>query len=231
MPNEFLLERDGDLSIYYVPSDYVNPDAKVILLGITPGLTQAVNAIESAQTALAQGCSDQEALVGVQRAAGFSGKMRGPLVEMLDAVGLQRRLGIESAAALFDAKANWLQAASALVFPVFVNGANYNGAPTMTRHPLLTKMLTSHLVPLIKTLAHAIVIPLGPKPTLALDWVAQTHGIRPAMVLRGLPHPSGANAERIAYFLGRKPRNNLSVKTGPDKLDDAKRQIIELLKA
>lgn len=169
--------------------------------------------------------------MGVQRAAGFSGKMRGSLIKMLDAVGLQKRLGIASAAALFDAKASWLQAASAVVFPVFLNGQNYNGTPAMTRHPLLIKLLTSHLVPLIKTLAQAIVIPLGPKPTQALDWDAQIHGIRPAIVLRGLPHPSGANAERIAYFLGRKPRSKLSVKTDPDKLDEAKRRIIELLEA
>ena len=34
-----------------------------------------------------------------------------------------------------------------------------------------------------------------------------------------MPHPSGANAERIAYFLGRKSREALCAKTDPAKLD------------
>ena len=37
-----------------------------------------------------------------------------------------------------------------------------------------------------------------------------------------MPHPSDSNAERIAYFLGRKPREALSNKTNPDKYDQAK---------
>jgi hypothetical protein len=33
-------------------------------------------------------------------------------------------------------------------------------------------------------------------------------------VLVGLPHPSGANAERIAFFLGRKAQHALSGRNG-----------------
>ena len=39
-------------------------------------------------------------------------------------------------------------------------------------------------------------------------------------------HPSGANAERIAYFLGRKSRDQLSVKTNPDKIDAARTALL-----
>jgi hypothetical protein len=45
-------------------------------------------------------------------------------------------------------------------------------------------------------------------------------------VLNGLPHPSGANAERIAYFLGKKAKESLSVKTNPATLDSAKCKLI-----
>jgi hypothetical protein len=41
-----------------------------------------------------------------------------------------------------------------------------------------------------------------------------------------LPHPSGANAERIAYFLGNKDRKALSEKTDPLKLDRAKTELL-----
>jgi hypothetical protein len=40
-----------------------------------------------------------------------------------------------------------------------------------------------------------------------------------------LTHPSGANGERIAYFLGRKDRGELSAKTDASKLDAARAQL------
>jgi hypothetical protein len=53
----------------------------------------------------------------------------------------------------------------------------------------------------------------------------------PARVLEGLPHPSGANAERIAYFLGRKPREMLSAKTSAASIDAARERIKALVEA
>jgi len=47
------------------------------------------------------------------------------------------------------------------------------------------------------------------------------------MILAGMPHPSGANGERISYFLGRKDRDKLSSKTNPDKIDHAKEALLE----
>lgn len=48
--------------------------------------------------------------------------------------------------------------------------------------------------------------------------VARAGAVDPARVLAGLPHPSGANAERIAFFLGRKPRERLSGKVDADTI-------------
>ncbi|MDP1740934.1 MAG: hypothetical protein Q8L50_07565 [Polaromonas sp.] len=41
-----------------------------------------------------------------------------------------------------------------------------------------------------------------------------------------LPHPSLANSERIAYFMGGKARAALSAKTNPVKLDATKSALI-----
>ncbi len=38
LPANLKLAEDGKISIYYAPFDYVNPHAKVVLCGITPGL-------------------------------------------------------------------------------------------------------------------------------------------------------------------------------------------------
>ena len=44
-------------------------------------------------------------------------------------------------------------------------------------------------------------------------------------VLTGLPHPSGANAERIAFFLGRKERQALSPQVRPERLIAARTEL------
>jgi len=230
LPDDLLLSRDGDLSIYYAPFEYRNPHAKVVLLGITPGLTQADNALRIARAEIEAGSTEQEVLRKARQGAGFSGTMRAPLIEMLDTVGLHTYLAIDSCARLFDEQRDRLQTLSAIAFPTFVAGKNYGGSkPTITGHPTLRDLIASQLVPSLEALRDAVVIPLGPKPETALDWVARHHNIRLTRVLRGMPHPSGSNAERIAYFVGRKPRDTLSNKTAPDKYDRAKALMRALL--
>jgi hypothetical protein len=231
LPDDLLIRRDGPLSIYYAPFEYANPNAKVVLLGITPGLTQADNALRIARAEIEAGSSDDVILRKARQGAGFSGSMRAPLIAMLDTVGLNAYLGLDSCATLFDEHRDWLQSMSAIVYPTFVNGKNYGGSnPTLTSHPALQELMTSHLAPMLEALQDAVIVPLGPKPEAAIGWVAVHHGVRPPLVLRGMPHPSGSNAERIAYFLGRKSRENLSNKTNPDKYDQAKALMKALLK-
>lgn len=231
LPEDLLISRDGPLSIYYAPFEHPSPRAKVVLLGITPGLTQADNALRIARTELEAGSNEQDILRKARQGGAFSGKMRTPLIAMLDCVGLNAYLGINSCASLFDEHRDWLQSMSAIVFPTFVDGKNYGGSnPTLTGHPALRALMTSHLMPMLDALQDAVIVPLGPKPEAAIGWVAANHGVRPPLVLRGMPHPSGSNAERIAYFLGRKPREALSNKTNPDKYDQAKALMKALLK-
>lgn len=38
------MDASGDVKIYYAPFEYMNPSARIVLVGITPGPTQMVNA-------------------------------------------------------------------------------------------------------------------------------------------------------------------------------------------
>jgi hypothetical protein len=86
-----------------------------------------------------------------------------------------------------------------------------------------------------RCLSKAVWLPLGPQPTRALDYLCGRGLLDRRQVLDGLPHPSGANAERIAYFTGRKARQALSSKTNPETLDAAlkklRRQVANLRQA
>lgn len=222
LPRSLEIDRDGDISIFYAPFDYVNPNAKLVLVGITPGLTQMRNALHEAKLQLQQGADQTSALIAAKRTGAFSGPMRPNLVAMLDHIKVNKWLGIRSCESLFQNDSSLVHTTSALRYPVFVRGENYNGTPNMTKHPLLRKYLTDYLAEEIRTLGDAIVVPLGPKVSEALEYLVHIGAIDGTRVLEGFPHPSGANAERIAYFLGRKNKDVVSKKTDPVKIDNAR---------
>ena len=75
----------------------------------------------------------------------------------------------------------------------------------------------------MKALPDVLWVPLGSKVEQVLEACGRTLPTPPA-ILGGLPHPSGANAERIGYFLGRKHRAALSRKTDPEAIDRGRRR-------
>ncbi len=89
------LYDSGGLSIFYAPFEYIQPSAKVIIAGITPGLQQAGNSLAEARRQILAGKGQSEALRAAKVFASFSGPMRTNLVAMLDHIGLQKWIGVE----------------------------------------------------------------------------------------------------------------------------------------
>jgi hypothetical protein len=220
------IARDGQIEVMYAPFEHINCQARVLLVGITPGYTQAVNALRECRRQLLAGASDEEALKAAKQTGAFSGAMRAKLIAMLDAIGLHRWLELDTCEALFGPAAHLVHSTSVLRNPVFVKGKNYSGTPNMVQHPLLRQQLLEGFGQDARALPQAVFIPLGDKVTKALHFVADQGLLDRERILDGLPHPSGANAERIAYFLGRKPREELSEKTNSVKLDRAREGIL-----
>jgi len=217
-----LLARDGELSQRWAPFDHVPATARLAIVGITPGREQANNALRAFAEGLRKGQDTAAALRHAKLAGSFSGPMRANIVNMLDSIGLHARLGVTSCAALFDPAAELVHFTSALRYPVFVGGANYNGTPDMLRTLSLRSTVETFLAAEARLLPDALWLPLGPKPAAALEHLVAMGALRADRVLTGMPHPSGANAERISFFLGRKPREQLSRKTRPDLIEQAR---------
>jgi hypothetical protein len=140
---------------------------------------------------------------------------------MLDAIGVAETLGVETMAEVFRPGSQDVHFTSALRYPVFVNGQNYNGTPGILRTPLLRRMVETHLVEEARMLPDALWLPLGPRPEAALRHLAEQGLLERGKILSGLPHPSGANGERIAVFLGRKSPELASRQTNAAKLLNA----------
>lgn len=235
LANEDLLyAKDGSLRICYAPFDYIPTSARLAIVGITPGMTQAVNALIAARNHLSKNAPMEEVLRHAKMTASFSGAMRNNLVAMLDALGVNGLFGVASTASLFGHDSEDVHFTSALRYPVFVDGRNYNGSPNMLKTPLLLNMVETFLAEEVRQLPDAIWLPLGPKAEAAVMHLARHGQLDPARVLAGMPHPSGANAERIAVFLGRKSPDRVSRQTNSQSILAARSkleaQIAELRK-
>lgn len=210
---DLLVASDGDVRTFYAPFDYIEARARLVVVGITPGKTQAVNAIEAAQKALSRGSSIEAALAEAKLVGSFSGALRGNLIAMLDGIGVHEHFGLPSTAELFRPGSTEVHFTSAVRYPTFVSGANYNGTPDMLKSPMLRRMVEKYLAEEAAFLPDAIWLPLGPKAEAAVKHLVAMGRLDRKRVLAGMPHPSGANAERVAVFLGRKASNLASSRT------------------
>jgi hypothetical protein len=205
-PSSLTLETEGSLRVVWVPFAHSVPKStRLVIVGITPGRHQAEAALSAFRKALLEGRPLSEASQLAMQTGGFAGPMRTNLVKMLDAIGAPRVLHMDSCAEMFTHASVLVYGTSALRHAVFVNGKNYSGAPEMLDTPMLRRMIDNYLAAEAGTLPNdALWIPLGPKPAIALGHLAENGVLDPSRILAGMPHPSGANNGRIAYFLGTK---------------------------
>lgn len=210
---------EGSLRVEHSPFDHIEQGARLVIVGITPGAQQRDLADASYARCLAKGLPAALASRTAKFAASFGGAMRANLVRMLDSVGVASLISIDTFADAFNpATQGKVHFTSALRYPVFHNGENYNGQVSMLTSPALRSMIETLLAEEVQQLPGAIWQPLGDKPTLALDHLVSLGILDAKQVAPALPHPSGANAERISFFLGNKAEQNLSPKTNAARI-------------
>jgi hypothetical protein len=117
---------------------------------------------------------------------------------MLDSIGLARCLAIKGTGSLWGSDADLLHTTSVLRYPVLVGGKNYNGTPQVEQNQVSERWFRTTFVADIAKIKEAIIIPPGPKVARQIQRLIGEEILRESRVLLGLPHPSGANAERIA---------------------------------
>ncbi|WP_236570618.1 hypothetical protein [Paenibacillus sp. An7] len=204
---DLLLAREGQLEMYYAPhNEYINPLAKIVIVGITPGWTQMERAYQAAAKSLHRGETEEEACKAAKIAARFAGSMRTNIISMLEALDLPHYFGIEKTSDLFDAKSNLLHTTSLLKYPVFVDKQNYNGhVPSLLKSEFLYEKVLGSFPQEISMLGNPLIIPLGKSVETVLHRLIQQNQIKTENFLWGFPHPSGANGHRHKQFEKAKP--------------------------
>jgi len=204
LPENLLIKSENDIAIYYAPFEYINLKAKVVIVGITPGKQQAAMALLEASKQLKEGKSVEVSSKAAKYIASFGGIMRDNLIKMLDFIGVQHDLGIETCADLFGCKSRMVHYTSALRYPVLKSGKNYNGTPSMLKNNLLIEQLMTYFRAEVESFSSDVLyIPLGEKVAEALNLLVKEGFLQSSQIKAGIPHPSGANAESIALFLSK----------------------------
>jgi len=220
------IAKEGVFETFYAPFEHINTKARITIIGLTPGQTQMQIALHETGIALANGMSWYGAIERAKYSASFGGSMRANLIRMLDHIGLNAWLKINSCASLFSEHRSLAHHTSILRYPVFKGGGNYSGQPGIERVPFLKSQVDRWFAKELAALPTSVFIPLGTQVQNIFDQVRRDQNISDDRSLVGIPHPSGANAERIAYFLGRKRADDLSRQTNGNNIDRARDELI-----
>lgn len=214
------------LSTWYAPFEHINDSARLVICGITPGWQQADRAILAAKSALMSGETTSEVLRIAKNTGSFAGVMRSNLTKMLDHIGVNEWLNISSCDLLFGGRSDLVHYTSALRYPVFKDGANYSGSGAMVKEPYLWGQSSQFLNEEIRALPNAVWLPLGSSAVSVFERLVREGYLTNKNVLFGMPHASGANAERIKYFIGEKPKDQLSVKVNPEIIETGRENLM-----
>ena len=217
----FKLDSEQNLEIYYAPhNETVNSQAKIVIVGITPGWNQMNRAYHTARIGLIQGWDHETIRKEYKKAARFAGSMRNNLIEMLDQLQLPKALNITSCTQLFCDEDHLLHTTSLVPYPIFNNGKNYTGThPAILDSALLSQYVHTYFYKEIQSFPNTLIIPLGKAVEEVLQKMIQDGYLSQEQCLLGFPHPSGANGHRHKQFLQEKEQLKVKIKSYFQALD------------
>ena len=203
--DKFLIDKENNIEIYYAPhNEYLNPKAKIFIIGITPGFQQMSTAIATARKELEVSDDIEEIQYKCKIVARFSGSLRKNIISMLDGIELNNIFNLQSCSQLFDEDDYLLHTISLIPYPVFVKKQNYTGhTPKLIKSQFLMKYIYDNFINEFKKLEKSeeiLLIPLGKAVEEVLINLKDNGIIKEEQILMGFPHPSGANVNRVAQF-------------------------------
>jgi hypothetical protein len=200
-----LVGSEGRYSLEYVPFEHVNLEARLVIVGITPGPNQRDDAYDETKLLLGRGQTGEEMLRRVKKHAAFGGPtMRPNLERMLDAMGVMNLVGGGRAAELWAGRAHLLHATSVVPHAAFLGSKPFAGSfEEILRVDLLRRCFEQDFLPTLSRIARdAYYIALGPTPAAALSFAADKGLIDRSRILGWLAHPSTQGGSQVSVYLG-----------------------------
>jgi hypothetical protein len=190
------LGSEGEFSTFFAPFDHVNEKADVIIVGITPGVSQAEDAILGLRSSLLAGASIEDAAKRAKQSASFKGGMRTLGARLMDHFRFNEVFSMESTLGLFHKDAGRAHYTSVLRYPFLKGFKNFSGDGKLLTRPIMKKMIDDCLAPELASLPDAWIVPFGPTADMVLTHLAERGVINGDKVLGGILHPSGTQWNR-----------------------------------
>lgn len=198
----FSMGQSSDLAAFYAPFDWINEDADIVLLGVTPGKQQAEAALATLRNELRSGSPIADAMRIAKQAASFAGEMRTIATRLMDQFRMNDLFGLPTSSDLFGRSRHRVHYTSVYRYPVLRKEAagwkNYRGGVSRRdlENPLLHGMVRDYLIPELKMLPNAWLVPFGPTPATILTELSNESVVDGGRILTGLNHPSGTQWNR-----------------------------------
>lgn len=201
--------------IFYVPFEHMNRNARLVIVGITPGPNQIALAYDAVRAGLNGGLTDEDVLVRAKESGSFGGpQMRPKLLKMLQAFGFPELLGIQDAAELWGSASALLHATSVVPHAAIRSGKPFAGSfDDVLESPIMKASFERDFAATLPLLSgDALYVALGPTPLDALDWCAAHGLVRRERVMGAFAHPSNNGGSQVAVYLGEKSPGDLHPK-------------------
>ena len=208
--------------IFFEPTrfGYQNTKAKVVIVGITPGNSQL------------KGDREKLDLQEIKRMNAFAGNMRPNLINMLDYIGVNNVLGIESCRSLWDENFDKVDMTSLLkeaTYELKKDGSRmmFKDVKKIVKSEKLTAMLEEGFMKdCTKYENDVLYVACGPGVYNMLKKFQTEGRIRGEVV--GISHPSGANIGRIQCYLGKVEAKGNSYVWCQERAKEAKAMCLSL---
>jgi hypothetical protein len=195
------------IAILWAPFDYVNRNARLAIVGVTPGPTQAMLSYKAVLSANAKGEDPDVSLARTKAASSFRGKViETNLKSLLEHSGVSERVGIDDIDQLWSNEAYKLHFTSTIRYPTFLwendnKKKLYNNQIDSLTHPELKRYVETCLAEELSALpTSSLIVALGSKGPRIVRHAAKIAGIDHKRVV-ALPHPSGSAAGAVRDFL------------------------------
>ena len=235
--DKFLLGSQGNYTLQYIPFEHVNKNAKLVIVGITPGNTQISLAYKTGQKLLKANYPENEILIEIKKSGAFGGaSMKPNLLKMLNHFSFNKLLGIDNIETLWGQNAYLLHSTSVVPHAAFKSGKMFAGSFDMVmKSPLLKECFLDCFIPSAKEMrSDALFVGLGPCPKDALEWCVSQGHLSRKQVLGSFCHPSGAGGSTTNYYLREVKKEQLKPKNPVlnrcDWLDEAYEQMLNSTK-
>lgn len=185
------------MSKYYLDENtgfgYVNPNAEVVIVGITPGNSQ--------QKGSREGLSPRE----IKRKYAFAGTLRNNMVRMLDYIGVNTMVGIKSCQSLWEEDFDRVEMTSLLKKATYkISGSRkemFKDTEMITKSEDLKKEFEEGFVKDCEQYKNARLFVACGQGVYDELMKLKERGVITAPVV-AIAHPSGNNGVRVLYYMG-----------------------------